>query len=50
MFTLIPTNQFKKDLKTLKNRSAKNPELIIDFLPIQASTLGYPNCKCPHLQ
>jgi mRNA interferase YafQ len=32
MFTLIPTNQFKKDIKTLKKRSTKNGALIIDFL------------------
>jgi mRNA interferase YafQ len=32
MFTLIPTNQFKKDIKTLKKRSAKNAALLIDFL------------------
>ncbi len=32
MFTLIPTNQFKKDVKTLKKRSVKNAALLIDFL------------------
>ena len=32
MFTLIPTNQFKRDVKTLKKRSAKNADLIVDFL------------------
>ncbi len=32
MFTLKPTNQFKKDVKTAKKRSAKNADLIIDFL------------------
>jgi mRNA interferase YafQ len=32
MFTLIPTNQFKKDIKTLKKRSAKNASLLVDFL------------------
>jgi mRNA interferase YafQ len=34
MFTLIPTNQFKKDVKTLKKRASKNGDLIIDFLAI----------------
>ncbi|WP_295649662.1 type II toxin-antitoxin system YafQ family toxin [uncultured Mucilaginibacter sp.] len=37
MFTLIPTNQFKKDLKTLKKRAIKNEGLIIDFLTILAN-------------
>jgi mRNA interferase YafQ len=32
MFTLIPTNQFKKDVKALKKRSAKNAGLIVGFL------------------
>jgi len=32
MFTLIPTKQFEKDLKTLKKRSVKNAGLIVDFL------------------
>ncbi|HVW16536.1 MAG TPA: type II toxin-antitoxin system YafQ family toxin [Mucilaginibacter sp.] len=32
MYTLIPTNQFKKDLKTLKKRSAKNADSIEAFL------------------
>jgi len=32
MYTLIPTNQFKKDLKLLKKRSEKNAGLIISFL------------------
>ncbi|HEX3384758.1 MAG TPA: type II toxin-antitoxin system YafQ family toxin [Mucilaginibacter sp.] len=32
MFTLIPTNQFKKDVKALKKRSVKNADLITDFL------------------
>lgn len=32
MFVLKPTNQFKKDVKTVKKRSAKNAVLIIDFL------------------
>jgi mRNA interferase YafQ len=32
MFTLKPTNQFKKDVKAAKKRSAKNAEIIIDFL------------------
>jgi len=32
MFALIPTNQFKKDVKVLKKRSANNEELITDFL------------------
>ena len=32
MFSLIPTNQFKKDIKTLKKRSEKNAGLIVDFL------------------
>lgn len=32
MFSLIPTNQFKKDVKTLKKRSRKNAGLLIDFL------------------
>ena len=32
MFTLKPTNQFKKDVKTVIKRSVKNTELIADFL------------------
>jgi mRNA interferase YafQ len=32
MFTLIPTTQFKKDVKLLKKRSEKNTDLIVDFL------------------
>jgi mRNA interferase YafQ len=32
MFTLIPTNQFEKDLKKLKKRSVENAGLIVDFL------------------
>jgi mRNA interferase YafQ len=32
MFTLIPTHQFKKDIKTLKKRSGKNVALLIEFL------------------
>jgi mRNA interferase YafQ len=32
MFALIPTNQFKKDIKVLKKRSAKNASLLTDFL------------------
>ncbi|MEO8886735.1 MAG: type II toxin-antitoxin system YafQ family toxin [Mucilaginibacter sp.] len=32
MFSLIPTNQFKKDVKVIKKRSAKNADLLIDFL------------------
>ena len=32
MFTLKPTGQFKKDVKTIKKRSAKNAGLITDFL------------------
>ena len=32
MFSLIPTNQFKKDIKTLKKRSEKYAALITDFL------------------
>jgi len=32
LFTLKPTNQFKKDVKIVKKRSAKNADLIIDFL------------------
>jgi len=32
MFTLKLTNQFKKDVKTVKKRSPKNAELISDFL------------------
>jgi len=32
MFNLIPTNQFEKDVKILKKRSAKNAGLIVDFL------------------
>ena len=32
MFTLKPTNQFKKDVTALKKRSIKNGELIRDFL------------------
>lgn len=34
MFALIPTNQFKKDIKTLKKRSPRNSVLIIDFLSL----------------
>jgi mRNA interferase YafQ len=32
MFNLIPTNQFEKDVKTLKKRSSKNFGLIVGFL------------------
>jgi mRNA interferase YafQ len=32
MFVLKPTNQFKKDVKTVKRRSEKNTGIIIDFL------------------
>jgi len=32
MFTLKPTNQFKKDVKIAKKRSLKNGDLISDFL------------------
>jgi len=32
MFNLIPTNQFKKDLKTVSKRSLKNVPLITEFL------------------
>nr|MBC7611744.1 type II toxin-antitoxin system YafQ family toxin [Pseudopedobacter sp.] len=32
MFTLIPTHQFKKDVKKIIKRSSKNIDLITDFL------------------
>lgn len=32
MFVLIPTNQFKKDIKVLKRRSSQNIEAITTFL------------------
>ena len=32
MFALIPTNQFKNDIKVIKKRSAKNADLLIEFL------------------
>jgi len=32
MFALIPTNQFKKDIKVLKKRSPKNADLLVAFL------------------
>jgi hypothetical protein len=32
MFLLIPTNQFKKDVKALKKRSARNEGFIVGFL------------------
>ncbi len=32
MFKLKPSNQFKKDVKTVKKRSAKNGDLITRFL------------------
>ncbi len=32
MFALIPTNQFKKDVKLIKKRSVKNAELLSAFL------------------
>ena len=32
MFTLRPTNQFKKDVKILKKRSAKHGDSIANFL------------------
>lgn len=32
MFNLIPTNQFKKDMKTLIKRSSKNESLVSNFL------------------
>jgi mRNA interferase YafQ len=34
MFTLIPTHQFKKDIKTVKKRSKKNTDLLINFLEL----------------
>jgi mRNA interferase YafQ len=32
MFSLKPTNQFKKDVKAVKKRSVKNADLVRDFL------------------
>jgi mRNA interferase YafQ len=32
MFLLKPTNQFKKDIKTVKKRSVKNADLVTFFL------------------
>jgi len=38
MFTLIVTNQFKKDVKTLKKRSKKDINLLADFLELLEKT------------
>lgn len=40
MFTLSLTNKFEKDLKRIKKRSAKNFELIRDFLIDDLSVYG----------
>lgn len=50
MFTLISTNQFKKDLKILKKRSLKNEGLIIDFLDVlaKAGVVGIDKKHRPH--
>ena len=50
MFTLLPTNQFDKDLKKLKKRSFKNEGLIADFLTLleQNGALGIERKYHPH--
>jgi mRNA interferase YafQ len=50
MFTLIPTNQFKKDVKTLKKRSPKNADLLINFLIVleQSGVAGVDKKHRPH--
>ncbi|QKJ30882.1 type II toxin-antitoxin system YafQ family toxin [Mucilaginibacter mali] len=50
MFTLIPTNQFNKDVKILKKRSAKNADLLIDFLSTlqQKGVIGIDKKHRPH--
>jgi mRNA interferase YafQ len=50
MFTLIPTNQFNKDIKALKKRSVKNAGFIIDFLIEleKAGVIGVDKKHRPH--
>jgi mRNA interferase YafQ len=50
MFTLLPTNQFDKDLKKLKKRSFKNERLIDDFLTLleKNGALGIERKYHPH--
>jgi len=50
MFTLIPSNQFKKDLKTLSKRSTQNLLLIKEFLLLlqEAGAVGVDRKYRPH--
>ena len=40
MYTLSFTNRFEKDLKLIKKRSAKDFQLIYDFLKTELSIKG----------
>ncbi|RZK92859.1 MAG: type II toxin-antitoxin system YafQ family toxin [Pedobacter sp.] len=50
MYLLKPTNQFKKDIKSVIKRSSKNAIFISDFLEkLQvAGVLGIGKKYCPH--
>ena len=50
MFKLIPTNQFKKDLKKIKKQSAPNFSSVTDFLEaLQAEgAVGIDKKHVPH--
>ena len=50
MFSLIPTNQFKKDLKILQKRSSKHIALITLFLEVleQNGAAGIDSKYRPH--
>lgn len=50
MFNLILSNQFKKDVKVLKKRSAKNGDLLGDFLAIlqESGVAGIDKKYRPH--
>jgi mRNA interferase YafQ len=50
MFVLKPTNQFKKDVKTILKRSAKNANHISNFLEkLQIEGVsGIDKKHCPH--
>ena len=50
MFILKPTNQFKKDFKLIKKRSAKNAELLTFFLKelVLKGAIGLDKKYLPH--
>ena len=50
MFVLVPTNQFKKDVRALKKRSSKNENLITDFLKVlvENGVVGVDQKHRPH--